>query len=156
MRLTLALCLLPCAVSAQDVSFDIAPTVECVAAGQGAECAGLAANLCMERSDAGYSTYGMSHCTDLELTWWDKRLNVAYRAARDRTAQYDAEGPDYAPSQAEALLEMQRAWISFRDAKCAFVASEWGGGSGAGPAAIWCMMDETAAQTLYLEERIQD
>ena len=49
---------------------------------------------------------------------------------------------------------MQRAWIAYRDAACAYEASQWGGGTGAGPAATGCMMTLTGRQALALEERL--
>lgn len=156
MRALALLCLiLPAPAMSQSMNFDIGPTASCVAQHGAEACIGKAANLCMETSEGGYSTNGMSGCTDRELAWWDERLNTVYRATRSRLAAIDAEMPSYAPSQVEALKEMQRAWIPFRDAKCQFVASEWSGGSGAGPATLWCLMDETARQALYLEQRGQ-
>ena len=49
---------------------------------------------------------------------------------------------------------MQRAWIRFRDAKCAYARSHWGGGTGAGPAGVECLMRETAEQTWYIESMV--
>ena len=153
MRLVFVLCLIPAVTTAQEIAFDITPTASCVAGDGGMDCIGLAANHCMDTNDGGYSTHGTSICTDHELDWWDDRLNKIYKITKQQLAAYDAEAPDYAPSQVEALKDMQRAWIPFRDAKCNFVATEWAGGSGAGPATLWCIMDETARQTLYLEQR---
>jgi uncharacterized protein YecT (DUF1311 family) len=153
MRLAACLVLLPSLLSAQQIEFDISPTADCTAGDGGMACVGLAANSCMESSPGGYSTNGMSICTELELDWWDERLNRNYQLMRERARAFDADTADYAPPQEEALKEMQRAWIPFRDAKCEFVATEWGAGTGAGPATIWCLMDETARQALYLEER---
>ena len=45
---------------------------------------------------------------------------------------------------------MQRKWIDFRDAACAFEASKWGGGTGGGPAATQCHLTLTAQQYLRL------
>ena len=156
MRWLALLVCLPGTAMAQYVTFDIAPTAACVAGDGGMSCVGLAANHCMEASDTGFSTAGMSSCTDQELAWWDDRLNLIYGNLRNRLQQFDAEAPAYAPSQVDALKEMQRAWIPYRDAKCEFVATEWTGGSGAGPATLWCLMDETARQTIYLEQRYQN
>ena len=157
MRRALILCLgLPTLAQAQSMVFDINPTSQCVAQGAAMTCVGLATNTCMEASEGGYSTHGMSGCTDLELEWWDTRLNAIYVRSRDRLAALDAEAPNYAPPQVDALKEMQRTWIPFRDAKCEYVATEYMGGSGAGPATIWCLMDETARQALYLEGRAQN
>ena len=151
--LALALCLTPGTGLAQQTVFDVEKTSYCVAADGGMDCVGLSANACMELSEGGYSTHGMSNCTDLELDWWDARLNKVYGLAKAQAMEMDADAPEYAPRQADALKEMQRAWIGFRDAKCQFVASEWMGGTGAGPATLWCLMEETARQALYLEGR---
>lgn len=153
MRFAALLMILPGALSAQQLVFDIGATSQCVVADRGIECTGISASQCMEQSEGGYSTHGMSGCTDLELDWWDSRLNTIYGQLNSHLKALDAEAMDYAPSQADALKEMQRAWIPYRDAKCEFVATEWTGGTGAGPATIWCLMEETARQALYLEQR---
>ncbi|MFK7938934.1 MAG: lysozyme inhibitor LprI family protein [Roseovarius sp.] len=154
--LVLSCMILPAPAMAQTLSFDITPTAACVAQGVGQPCVGKAANQCMETSEGGYSTNGMSGCTAHELDWWDDRLNAVYTETQKRLTAADAEAPSYAPPQRDALKDMQRAWIPFRDAKCEFVATEWMGGSGAGPATLWCLMDETARQALYLERRGQN
>lgn len=131
-------------------------TEACLRSGQGAECIGASANMCMEATPGGSSTAGMGGCLDRELQYWDARLNAAYTVAMRRTRAVDAEMKDIgssAPQQAPAMRAMQRAWIGFRDAKCDFVRSEWGGGTGGGPATIACLMDETGRQALFLERR---
>jgi uncharacterized protein YecT (DUF1311 family) len=68
-----------------------------------------------------------------------------------RARNFDAENGDFAPPSEPALREMQRAWIPFRDARCGFEMSLWGGGTGGGPAYAECLMIVTAEQALYLE-----
>jgi uncharacterized protein YecT (DUF1311 family) len=46
---------------------------------------------------------------------------------------------------------MQRAWIEFRDKACTYEAALWQGGTGQGPAAISCLMEQTARQALSLD-----
>lgn len=117
-------------------------------------CIGASAEVCMETSPGGYSTYGMGGCLSLEAEWWDGKLNVSYQSLRKREREDDAfnasEGIT-APNKADALRDMQRAWIGFRDAVCAYEYSQWGGGTGGGPANISCVMRMTGEQTLYLE-----
>lgn len=152
----LAACLILAAggAQAQDIAFSIAGTQACIAEGYDPQsCAGTSANDCME-SPGGYSTVGMGYCLEQEWLYWDERLNTAYTALRADLADMDREMQEYgsnAPSQADALREMQRAWIPFRDATCDFERSQWGGGTGGGPATIACLLQMTARQTLYLE-----
>lgn len=138
-----------------DIRFDIAPTAQCMA-GTGLDkrpCIGLAAAQCMEATPIGGSTYGMGACLDRELTWWDDALNAAYQSALVKARAADAEMKQIgsaATGQAEALRAMQRAWIPFRDAKCAYEGTLWMGGTGGGPATLSCLLQTTAEQTLVL------
>jgi uncharacterized protein YecT (DUF1311 family) len=150
-RLIAALMLLPAPVVAQELVFDIAPVEACIRAGGGESCAGKAAEHCMMATPGGDTTAGMSGCSHRETTYWDGWLNTVYQHLFASLAAQDAQAPSYAPKQAEALRGMQRAWIGFRDAKCAYEASQWGGGTGAGPASASCHLHETARQMLYLQ-----
>lgn len=137
--------------------FEIWPTQDCVVRGleltERRNCIGAAAQLCMESSEIGHTTLGMTMCTEQELAWWDAELNRFYQEARAVERAEDAEmaGATGYQSQAEALREMQRAWITFRDAKCDYERAQWGGGTGGGPAWLSCLMYETAEQALYLQ-----
>lgn len=144
--------------AAGDLVFGPEATEACLRSGQGAACIGASANMCMEVTPGGGSTAGMGGCLDRELQYWDARLNAAYTVAMRRARAVDAEMKDLgssAPPQAPAMRAMQRAWIGFRDAKCDFVRSEWGGGTGGGPATIACLMEETGRQALFLERRAE-
>ena len=90
----------------------------------------------------------MSGCLDRELQYWDAKLNENYASALRRARDADGD-TDGAPS-ATALREMQRAWIPFRDATCDYERSQWGGGTGGGPATSSCLMRLTGQQALYL------
>ncbi|TQV69545.1 DUF1311 domain-containing protein [Aliiroseovarius halocynthiae] len=121
------------------------------------ECIGVAAQACMIDSRIGGSTAGMSACFGKELDYWDARLNNAYSALMERLETSDAEMSELgssAPKQVPALRDMQRAWITFRDAKCDFERSNWGGGTGGGPATLACLMQETAEQAFHLESQL--
>jgi uncharacterized protein YecT (DUF1311 family) len=146
-----ALMLVPLPVAAQELVFDIAPVEACIRAGGGESCAGQAASACMEMSPGGQTTLGMVGCLDRERAYWDGWLNAVYQQLAVRFSALDAQAPTHAPKQAGALRDMQRAWIGFRDAKCGYEASQWGGGSGAGPASVTCHLHETARQMLYLQ-----
>lgn len=150
-RLALALMLLPAPGLAQELVFDIAPVEACIRAGGGESCAGKASERCIEATPGGYTTVGMGACADRERAYWDGWLNAVYQQLYAKLAAQDAQVPSYAPKEAEALREMQRAWIGFRDAKCGYEAAQWGGGTGAGPASVNCHLHETARQMLYLQ-----
>lgn len=158
----LALLLAVCAATAaaQDPDFSIAPTEICL---RGAEtparrllCIGASAARCMETSMGG-STLGQGVCISHELDYWDARLNETYRALRasEQQTDRDMEGDRGAPSRADALRDMQRAWIAFRDATCDYERSQWGSGSGGGPAQAGCLMRMTGQQALYLESMME-
>lgn len=146
---------------AQDLSFDIAPTEECIGAADWSEgppydCIGMAANACMATPD-GSTTVGMNFCLDAEWQWWDARLNANYKEvmANDKAIDADNAGAGATvPSLSENLKAMQRAWISFRDAACNYEMAQWGGGTGQGPALTGCLMSETGRQALRLALRL--
>lgn len=135
---------------AQDLVFSPQDTLDCIASGQPMEgCVGASAEACVEVN--GYATVVESACYSREAEWWDGRLNAVYREVMRQSREMDSENGSYAPSQAEALRDMQRAWIGYRDATCSFEASQWGGGTGAGPAYNACILRLTADQVIYLE-----
>jgi uncharacterized protein YecT (DUF1311 family) len=146
--------------AAGQVPFSPAATEACLAAATddaGREaCVGLSAGACMDTPD-GSSTVGMGFCLGGERDFWDARLNAAYgtlmASEKAVEAEYQALG-SAAPSPAAALLAMQRAWIGYRDAACAYEESQWGGGTGGGPASVDCAMRLTARQALALEDRL--
>lgn len=153
-RIALLLCLAGPA-TAQDLVFDIWHSKTCVSGGGGADCIGMAADRCMSDTPGGHSTYGMGGCLSAELDWWDAELNRAYqelRAAEKTIDQDEAEWlPAEAPKRAVALRDAQRAWITFRDATCLYEQTQWGGGTGGGPAYVGCLLRMTGEQTLYLK-----
>lgn len=144
--------------AAQDVTYSFHPTTDCLSAtgedGDPMRCVGSAANYCMEATEGGMSTVGMSSCLGRELEDWDRRLNRAYGLLMTRLKAEDEELAvlgSSAPKQAPALKEMQRAWITFRDTSCDYERTKWGGGTGGGPAAVSCHLFLTARQAMSLE-----
>ena len=137
-------------VQSQEFQFSPDATKTCLASGTAFElCVGASAAACVEAN--GYATVVDTACYSLEADWWDAQLNTIYPQVMEQAREMDQVNGQYAPSQAEALREMQRAWIAFRDATCRFEASQWGGGTGAGPAFSACRMRITADQVRYLE-----
>jgi uncharacterized protein YecT (DUF1311 family) len=142
-----------------ELPFSPAETEACLLRAEGLlreVCVGLSAAACIDSPD-GYTTVGMGFCLSREADYWDGRLNAAYRSLRALDEAADAEMArigSAAPPMAPALLEMQRAWIGFRDAVCGYEVTQWGGGTGQGPAFADCRLRETARQALALEDRL--
>lgn len=118
-------------------------------------CVGESASVCIGATADGSTTIGMGFCLDREWQYWDARLNASYRVIRDKARLRDVEtkeiGSPAAPT-AIALRDAQRAWIAWRDATCDFEMSQWGGGTGGGPALVSCLLRLTGDQALYLEQ----
>lgn len=140
-----------------DPLFSPAGTEVCLAGSEDrSPCIGRSAEACIATPD-GFTTVGMGFCLGRELEYWDGRLNAAYGALREIEAAADAgmrELGATVPSMADALRDAQRAWIAFRDADCAYELSQWGGGSGGGPATGRCLMQMTGERALALEDRL--
>lgn len=142
---------------AQDMRFEPIHTQACMDESldfaQRLACIGASANQCMETTAGGYSTVAQMACVGAELAWWDARLNANYQAARARAKEFDQDQMQgaNAVSVATSLRDMQRAWIAFRDAKCVYERSQWGGGTGGGVAEVWCQLYATAQQSMELE-----
>ena len=156
----------PAAADERPVSYDPGVLADCLSAAEGAtdeaSCIGRGAQACMEKTDAGGSTVGMGFCLGAELKDWDVRLNQVYgvlrgreKAMDDEMASYKTQGTPTVPQIAPALKTMQRAWIAYRDAACAYEVTHWGGGTGGGPAWSGCMMDLTARQAIALRARME-
>lgn len=146
-----ALAALP--VQADELSFDPAPLDICLSeiedGAQSYDCIGRASTACMEQP-FGFTTPGMAFCLGEEYELWDSKLNEAYQTLRAQYQREDSDRMEGAPSLADALRDMQRGWIGFRDARCGFETAQWHGGTGSSPAFLGCMMQMTAEQTLYL------
>ncbi|HHL21566.1 MAG TPA: DUF1311 domain-containing protein [Aliiroseovarius sp.] len=147
---------------AQELVFSMQATDACLstaAPGTEAACIGRSAESCMAASEAGGSNLGAAACYGKEAAAWDARLNDSYRTAIARAREADADMVGMSitpPSQEEALRQMQQAWIPYRDAKCEYVYSLFQGGTGGGPASSACLMEETAHQALYLQQKLRD
>ncbi|MCB5198169.1 Uncharacterized conserved protein YecT, DUF1311 family [Loktanella sp. DSM 29012] len=146
------------AATAQDLVYSNAATEACLATVTGLDrlgCVGASAGACMVDTPGGDTTVGMGGCFDRERQFWDDALNEAYAALMVIYTESDAfaasEGMNL-PVQSDALRDMQRAWIGYRDARCDFERAKWGGGTGGGPATIQCLMGLTAEQTFVLRD----
>lgn len=114
----------------------------------------------MEATEGGYSTPVMAGCLDAEREYWDAQLNAAYGDLRARAQQFDADPPidgmPPRPSSMDALRDMQRAWIAYRDASCRYEELQWWGGTGASGANIGCQMRLTGEQALTLRSYLAE
>ena len=120
-------------------------------------CIGIAAHECMIKNEILGATAGVTACYKIEFEYWDARLNAAYSNLMKQSKEADEElqGSSFdVRKQALALRDMQRNWIAFRDAKCDFEISKWGGGTGGFSAHAECQMQETAMQALHLENQL--
>lgn len=150
-------CLTATAGWAQGVTYSDQGTATCVAAAKNTvakrACIGTSAATCVSATSYGSTTAGMVECTSKEADYWDKMLNANYKtlmaSAKSEDASLKKLGSS-AQEQAPALRDMQRAWIAYRDATCKFVMTQWGGGTGGGPASTNCSMHLTGEQALYL------
>lgn len=94
---------------------------------------------CVEKS--GGVTSAMLDCADAEFKLQDQRLNKAYR---ELSSGLNAK-------RRRDLVEVQRLWIRFRDANCAFYADPEGG-TAASLAASSCTLQLTATRAKELED----
>jgi len=164
--LALLLAPAPATVSAQSkdytgLRFDEALITACLDGGQWRDCIGVASNACMDATEGGYSTIGMVGCISAEHDWWDADLNSSYRALRTHERAADASWPSVPgmlprPSGVDALRDMQRAWITFRDATCLYDELQWWGGTGASLVGAACRSQLTAEQALHLRRLLAD
>ena len=130
----------------------------CLKDGGAESCIGRAAAECSTGKN-GHTTIGMSHCLGQELDLWDSRLNKTYDLLAEQSGRMDQEMEDLgsaADKQLPHLRQMQQDWIAYRDSACAYEASLWGGGSGAGPAQVSCALTLTARQVVWLKNYLQE
>ncbi|MDM7983191.1 MAG: lysozyme inhibitor LprI family protein [Maricaulis sp.] len=110
-------------------------------------CIGEYSQACMTLRPDGETTVGMVQCTIEELEAWDVVLNASYIGLRQRHEGMMA---------ADALLDAQRAWITFRDADCLAERAVFEGGTIAQIIHASCQMDHTARRALVLRWRLDD
>lgn len=158
MRFVFAFTVLAAPALAQQ-TWDARPDVAaCMVEGDGAAkraCVGSAAEKCMDTSEGGYTTLGMTMCTAAETAAWDDVLNTEFGRTMDWSRAMDAQDQAHFPEfakRAEMLRAAQRAWIPFRDAECGFAYAQWGAGSMRHIAGTSCMLDMTATRAIELFE----
>ncbi len=105
-------------------------------------CIGLVADPCLNAPE-GAATLSMTQCIGKETKAWDVILNRDYKALITRLDE----------AQTEKLKEAQRAWLTLRDADCAF-PHEFVRGSLSRPMAAECFHAHTAERVLFLRRYI--
>ncbi len=92
--------------------------------------------------DDAMSQFDMTACHGDAFKVADKALNATYRRIEGRLRDD--------PQTKKLLVAAQRAWIAFRDAQCAFSASDAAGGSIHPMTVSICLTDLTTARTRQL------
>lgn len=102
------------------------------------ECIGAVADACLGKG-ATLSAHDMIDCHGKEADVWDERLSRDYQ-----TLVKTMKSPDK-----ERMRDLERAWIDFRDKKCAYRQMQEDGMAGM-IQNIHCYKVETARQALFL------
>jgi len=109
-----------------------------------ASCIGVVSTPCLA-VPSNVSTMAMADCLRRETAIWDERLNAAYKSW---TSKCDS------PDICEARRKLERAWLADRDARCTLPHVEAQGGTIAIIEGSDCMLDATARQAIWIEQRI--
>lgn len=81
-------------------------------------------------------------CNQREQAWWDQYLN----------SNYDSLQSALDPAVFDTLKVAQRAWVKYRDAKCAFADALAQGGTIRQIASSSCMMETTGSRAAELAD----
>ncbi len=94
--------------------------------------------------------YELNICAQLDWQAADSRLNDAYLRAMALMKEWDTGLPAKERGGADALLQAQRAWITFRDNACAAEGYAMKGGSAEPLLVYGCMRQLTEERTGHL------
>ena len=137
---------------------DTAAIEACIAAAttQGGvyDCAGRGQDACVANLREAYKDVGPVEsapvlCLKVEAEYWDKRLTTGYDALVGIESGRSA-------ARLGALRAMERAWIAFRDDRCAYETLANGGGTGGDQAGPLCLLQETARQSALIDAMLHD
>ena len=103
------------------------------------ECIGFVQDPCQETPD-GQSTAGSVGCIAREHAFWDRLLNQSYARLREAGSA----------EQNVALRDLQRQWLAWREARCAYEAQLYEGGTYGNVVANHCFTQETARRAIDL------
>ncbi len=112
--------------------------------GEQLDCAGVGQESCLAYAKAEHGDIDPAdrqlNCLDAEWQVWETRLTETYDELKAVEEERGAQG-------AEALVTMERGWIAFRDARCAYEGITKSDGA-VGEAG--CKLNETARQVILL------
>lgn len=106
-------------------------------------CIGVGTNACQDET-GGSSTQGIAACNSEEQRFWDDLLNQMYGQLADVLE----------PNVYAALRKAQKAWIPWRDARCAFVDANAGAATIRSVVFTYCLLDTTAQRAIELMQLI--
>ncbi len=115
------------------------------------KCIGVIAAPCMGEPGSA-ATSATKECIRRERAAWDERLNAAYKQRLDG---YNTNSETHNIRHRDTFRLMQRAWLTARDAKCEIAALDAEGETAAEPVRLYCQMEETARQALWLESLLR-
>jgi len=92
----------------------------------------------------------LNACAARDYAASDVLLNQTYRKMTTRLRQHSQSKRD-----AELLKIAQRAWLTFRDAQCAFVGDEYEGGSAKSMIVNTCLRQITLQRVKELEASLE-
>ena len=116
-------------------------------------CIGVSVYACL---DGAVSTADMLGCIGPELAYWDERLNQSYRALYSTYTEQDTADGFSPILLAPTLREVQRVWITWRDAKCGLEHDKFRGGTMGRITGADCHLQETAERALELEDLLEE
>ena len=148
LALPAALWLAPPAWAGDSSGLDPARIDQCLAdastVGRQLDCAGVGQESCLAYAEAEHGDIDpvdrQLNCLDAEWQVWETRLTETYDELKAVEEERGAQG-------AEALVTMERGWIAFRDARCAYEGITKSDGA---VAEVGCKLNETARQVILL------
>ena len=95
--------------------------------------------------------FELNQCAEAEWQAADARLNDIYQRAKALLEEWDANLPTDERGGADALLQAQRAWITFRDNACTAEGYAMKGGSAEPLLVYGCMRVLTEERANHLQ-----
>jgi uncharacterized protein YecT (DUF1311 family) len=122
-----------------------------------AKCIGWGTQACLNDLIAN-TPDTVAACTAAEAQDWDDRLNNLYATTILQQKIYEQvlQSRGHTGAVPEDLLrDMQRKWVTYRDAACAWDQLLWDQGQGDENAQAQCILQLTAQQFLFLYHRTE-